>query len=139
MKVEKSSGAVVFTRDGGQIKYVIVQSLSGAYGFPKGHIESGESETEAALREVREETGLRVDILPEFRMEDSYRFTINGKIILKHVVYFLAEYSEQELTRQEDEIKDVRLLSYENALSTLQFDGVRKILTAANKRITHNK
>ena len=55
---EKSCGAVVFTRLNGEIKYVIIQSLAGYYGFPKGHMEAGESEKQTALREVYEETGL---------------------------------------------------------------------------------
>ena len=58
MTVEKSCGAVVFTREGGEVRYVIIQSLEGYYGFPKGHMEGSETEQETALREIREEVGL---------------------------------------------------------------------------------
>ena len=50
MAFEKSCGAVVFTRVGGELRYVLAQSLRGHYGFPKGHVEPGETETETALR-----------------------------------------------------------------------------------------
>ena len=60
MTIEKSCGAVVFTRDHGLVQYLIIQSKEGFYGFPKGHIEPGEQEEETALREIWEETGLTV-------------------------------------------------------------------------------
>ena len=46
--VEVSCGAIVFTRQGGQRRYLIVQSLEGWCGFPKGHTEPGETEEETA-------------------------------------------------------------------------------------------
>ena len=57
---EKSCGAVVFTNDSGQRKYLIIKSLNGIYGFPKGHIEINETELEAAKREILEELKLSV-------------------------------------------------------------------------------
>ena len=75
MPNETSAGAVVFYRsDLGQreerIEYLLL--LSNFWGFPKGHIEAGESEHAAALREIREETGLEVELLEEFRQADDY-------------------------------------------------------------------
>ena len=55
MKLEKSCGAVVYTLKNGKPQYVIVQSLEGFYGFPKGHIENNETEKETAIREIYEE------------------------------------------------------------------------------------
>lgn len=45
MKHEKSCGAVVFTREGGTVRYVIAESIRHFFGFPKGHVETGESES----------------------------------------------------------------------------------------------
>ena len=62
---EKSCGAIVFSYENGIRKYVITRG-TGIYkefcGFPKGHMEPGETETETALREVKEETGLDVSV-----------------------------------------------------------------------------
>ena len=57
-KLEHSSGAVLYTEEQGEIRYILVQERNGNWGFPKGHIEAGESRRQTALREIREETGL---------------------------------------------------------------------------------
>ena len=48
MNIERSCGAVVFTRVNGEIRYVIIESIEGIFGFPKGHMEAGETEEETA-------------------------------------------------------------------------------------------
>ena len=58
MKHEKSCGAVVFTCIDGEIKYVLAQSLGGHFGFPKGHVEPGE--TEVKLRCLQKSLVLHV-------------------------------------------------------------------------------
>ena len=63
MNREKSCGAIVFTRRNGQLLYAVVQEASGAFSFPKGHTEGGETEPETARREILEETGLHPDFL----------------------------------------------------------------------------
>ena len=87
MKYEVSCGAVVFTQQDGKTKYVIIKSTEGYYGFPKGHIESGESEEETALREIREETGLNVNIINGFRIMDEHPLP-NKPHVMKRVIYF---------------------------------------------------
>ena len=80
MKTEKSCGAVVFTVIDSSIKYVIVESKEGYFGFPKGHVEKNETEKETALREIREETGLNVDIIDGLKPKTS----IHSRLTAKH-------------------------------------------------------
>ena len=138
MTPEKSCGAVVFTREDGDIKYVIVESKTGCFGFPKGHTEKGEFEVETALREIFEETGLEVKLIDGFRKETSYTFEFNGRKVLKNVVYFLAEYSGGMLKAQENELNGVYLMEYDKAISVLQFDDIKKTLNEARKFINTN-
>lgn len=133
MDKEKSCGAVVFTRDeDGQIRYVLVQQRSGRFCFPKGHVEAGETEHQTALREIWEETGLRPRILPGFQETETYE--VNKKPgVMKDVYYFLAEYSGQHIDPPpSDEIRDVRLCSYEEALELLPTESRKNILIKAN-------
>ena len=132
MVYEKSCGAVVFTRVGGEIRYLLIKSLSGIYGFPKGHMETGESEEQTAYREVLEETGISVSLLSDFRAEEEYPL-LQKEDTIKQVVYFLGEYYGQSIQYQRSELTDALLVDYESAMRLFQFDSSRKILTEADK------
>ena len=131
MKREKSCGGVVFTRENGMIKYVVIKSVNGFFGFPKGHVEPGETEEETAMREIFEEVGLRTKLIEGFRSTENYRVGPK-KDISKEVIYFLAEYSDQKISIQETEIAYAELLSFENAFEKLSFDSMKEILKKAD-------
>lgn len=130
MKHEKSCGAVVFTRKDGEIKYVLAQALGGHYGFPKGHMEGTETEEETALREVREEVGLSVSLLPGFRATTEY--DIPSIDVRKQVVFFLGEYQNQKIIPQNVELRSAPLLTYEEAMQTLTHEDSKRILSQAH-------
>ena len=132
MKREYSAGAVLFSRDGNDIKYVLVVERSGHCGFPKGHIEHGESEETAALREMYEETGVHARLIGDFRTEVEYNI---GTRIKKHVTYFLAEYNTGEKVERGDDIRTVRVLSLKEANRMLTHDTSREILRKASEYI----
>ncbi len=129
---EMSCGAVVFARYNGNIQYVIIRSQSGIYGFPKGHIEQGETQRETALREILEETGLSVNLIDGFKAEDCYSYVDDGEERRKQVIYFLATYSDQAPIVQETEIAGIHLMDFKTAMKALQFESTRKILTQAH-------
>ena len=131
---EKSCGAVVFTRDNGVIKYVIVENIAGrCHGFPKGHVEGDETELQTARREIKEETSLDVRFTDGFRIEDAY--PIKNGAVMKTVVYFLCEYKDQTPSAQEDEIASVKVLPYEEALMLLEYESAKEVLRQANEFI----
>ena len=135
MKWEKSCGGVVFTRTGNTVRYLIIRHLGGHCGFPKGHMEPGESEPETAIREIREETGLTVSLVEGFRAADSYPLP-NKPGVCKEVVYFPAEFSDQTIHTQPEEISEAYLVSYEEALRLLPFPEAKRILTEAHHFLT---
>ena len=123
MNQEKSCGAVLFTRRNGEILFVIVQETSGAYSFPKGHMESNETETQTAAREIREETGLSPVFLPGFRETDDYDLSEKPGTH-KQVVYFLAEYGGEPLIPRQGEIRQILLLPYAEVMQRFQHEVV---------------
>lgn len=132
MQYEKSCGAVVFTRRDDKIYYVIIQHLGGHWGFPKGHMEPGEEEKTTALREIREETGIYVKLTDGFRIVEEY--PLPGKPgVTKQVVYFLAEYSGQEIQYQKEELRGACLLPYGEAYRRLTYAETKRILAEANQ------
>ena len=127
----------MFTRDNSEIQYVIIQHLGGHWGFPKGHMEPGESETDTALREIQEEIGIFAKLTDGFRVEDQYLLP-NKPGTTKQVVYFLAEYSAQEIQYQREELKTACLLPYEEAVNRLTFEETKCILAKANAFLQHS-
>ena len=67
MKQEKSCGAVIFYEAAGRRSYLIEKMRQGHLSLCKGHVEGRETERETALREIREETALSVELLDGFR------------------------------------------------------------------------
>jgi len=131
MVYEKSCGAVVFTVINNEIKYLLIRNLTGIYGFPKGHVEQDETEERTALREVFEETGLTVRLVPGFKTVDEHPIPQKENTI-KQIVYFLGEYYNQEFHYQKEELTDALLVDYETAMTLFQFESSKRILTEAN-------
>jgi len=88
MQYEKSCGAVVVDRSGPRPLYLLVQQAAGHWSPPKGHVEEGEDEETTALREIKEETGLDVKFIEDFRAQSQYAPKPG---VMKTVIFFLAE------------------------------------------------
>lgn len=130
---ETSCGAVVFRNEDKTPKYLLIRNRRSAHwGFPKGHVELNETKEETAVREVLEETGLNIRILPGFEKKSEY--TIQGKIE-KSVSIFLAQTDETEYSLQEEEIEECGWFDYESALKTLNYENDKYILNEAKKYI----
>lgn len=135
MNYEYSCGAVVFTRMGGEPHYVLVRAKDqpeGCHGFPKGHMETGETEEQTALREIYEEVGLRVRLLPGFRAVTEYALPYPPDT-RKRVVFFLAEYEGQQTTVQESELAAITIAPWPQALELTEFADSKRILTEAHE------
>jgi len=138
MNYEISCGGVVFTRKNGKLLYVIIRSLEGYYGFPKGHMEGDETEEQTALREIFEETGLKVKIIPGFRTEEEHPLPKKPGV-MKRVIYFAAEYDNQDIVYQKEELKGAYLMTYEEAMNIFQFESNKRILSEVNDFIMSGK
>jgi 8-oxo-dGTP pyrophosphatase MutT (NUDIX family) len=146
MNKETSAGAIIFRRaEGDHLYLVIYSSRNKIWGFPKGHVEPGENEKSAALREIEEETGLTdFRIIIGYRYEDVYKAMSNrgefkGQEIEKHSIYFLFETRSENVLVDNHEIGDFKWLRLQDALGILTFDSTKEILKAADKYLTAEK
>ena len=114
MKYEKSCGAVVF--DNGKV--LIVKHRAGHSDFPKGHVEKNETEEETAIREVKEETNIDIQIIG-CRNVVHYS-PIKG--VEKEVVFFAASKIGGELFPQLEEVSEARWVSVEEVVDYLTYD-----------------
>ena len=138
MNYEYSCGAVVFTRIGGEPHYVLVRAKDqpeGCHGFPKGHMEPGETEEQTALREIYEEVGLRVRLIPGFRAVTEYQLPSPPDTRMR-VVFFLAESEDQATVVQESELASITIAPWPRALELTEFADSKKILTDAHEFLT---
>lgn len=134
MIFEKSCGFVVYRESEGVREYLLVSALNGKYGFPKGHVERGETEYETAVRELKEETNLEVRFVDGFRRQIEYKLP-KKRGVVKRCVYFIGEYTEGELIRQEEEILDAVFVPFEQAMAIIPFENARSVLQEANEYI----
>ena len=134
MKYVKVCGAVVFTKKDNEIFYVIVKSKEGVWGFPKGHNESNESEEQTAIREIKEETNLDVKIIKGFRVTGEYKVP-DEKDTIKNLVLFLAEYKNQLITFQKEELQDAKLMNFNEAINSFKYENLKKFLKKADEFI----
>lgn len=129
-----SAGGVV-VRDSKVI--VIVPKRRGAQddkvlGLPKGHLDGDETELEAAVREVREETGVEAEPIEKLG-EISYTYERRGQPIDKRVAFYLLEYRSGDLGH-DHEIEQVQWMALEEAARSLTYEGEREMVKRALSR-----
>lgn len=127
---EKSCGAVIHRERDGAREYLIIRHNGGHWSFPKGHVENNETEVETAAREIREETGLIVDIITDFRSVVTYS-PKNG--VVKDVVFFLASVTGGVEHAQEEEIAQLEWFPFETAREVVTFPTDIGVLVEAEE------
>ena len=127
---EKSCGAIVFNEN--TEKILLVKMHNGNWGFPKGHIESNETKEETAIREVFEETNIKIKIIPNFEREIKY---IPNENTIKKVTFFAGITQEENVTVDSQEIEDFKWCGYEEALKLVTYKLQKDVLEKAKKVI----
>jgi 8-oxo-dGTP pyrophosphatase MutT (NUDIX family) len=133
-KREISAGGVVYRRDGDEIEIVLASRRTRrgelAWGLAKGGIEDNESPEEAAVREVREETGLLAEIEDSLG-ETRYFYVWEDVRIRKTVHFFLMRHTGGNIDDRDDEMEEIRWFPLERALKRAAYRGERDVLVRA--------
>ncbi len=134
MVKEKSCGAVVYKKDNNGYLFLLEKMKLGHVSIPKGHIEANESEEETALREIKEETNLDVDLDTGFRHVISYS-PYDG--CMKDVVFFVAKVKNScKMAPQECEVSGLLWKNFQDAKELLTFDSDKQTLEGAYHYLT---
>ena len=111
LRKEKSCGCIIIKN---RKVLLVYEKNRNFWGFPKGHMEEGENEIQTALREVKEEVGLEVEI------DEQKRYTLNYIIkdeIDKTTVLYIATPKSEEIIIQESEIQNIKWCDFDEAFN----------------------
>ena len=129
---EKSAGFILISDDFHTSHYsvLLLHYRSGHWDFPKGNIETNETEMQAAIRELNEETDIsKFRVIPNFRYTLGYKYTKKSKLISKEVILFLASTMVKKVKISNEHIgykwtssnSSVDQLTYSNAKNALLY------------------
>src|SRR4051812_36374308 len=128
---EPSAGFIIFRTEADRRLYLLLD-YGRFWDYPKGHVEKGEDDLAAALRELHEETGLRdVELVEGFARELKYFFRKGKTLIRKTVTFFLARAST-DIIQVSHEHAGHAWLPIDQALARVTYASSRKILEEAH-------
>lgn len=138
MKTVTSAGGVVFLGN----SVLMLRKLNGDWVLPKGKVESGESTEQTALREVREETGVKGRII-EFLGETNYRFKncwSQNEVIEKRVLWYIMEAKTTHTVPQKEEgFVEAKFIHINRIDETVKYDDEKDMIENAIRIYQYSK
>ncbi len=135
MKHEFSAGVIVYyeemVNDQPVREYLLLNYRRGYWDLPKGKLEGNETNLEAAVRELKEETNLVVDILPGFEQSLSYIYKAEGELIQKEVTFFVGRSMTKDVTISYEHLS-YKWLPLRDAINELTYPNAQQILALAD-------
>jgi 8-oxo-dGTP diphosphatase len=134
-QIQKSAGGVLYQERDGQMWVVLISTREGnVWGLPKGLIEKGELPLAAALREVREESGLRGESVADLGYIEYWYRDADSKVLYhKFVHYVLLRYVRGDVSDHGWEVDEARWFSVDDALETISYENEKQVLLRARE------
>ncbi|HLC74988.1 MAG TPA: NUDIX domain-containing protein [Candidatus Nanoarchaeia archaeon] len=132
---EHSAGAIIVHNG----KYLLLKyKFKTVYwDFPRGNIEAGETEEEAARREIREETGItEIIFVPDFKEQVGWFYKKDDQQVRKKVTFFLCTTNRHHVTLSKEHIGSA-WLSFDEAIEQLTYATAKKVLVKAHALVQH--
>lgn len=135
-RLETSAGGVVYRVHEGEPLFLLIRDSYRNWGFPKGHLETDEPPDAAALREVREETGLdALEMDGEIETIDWF-FRFRGRLVHKICHFYLMHTDSARTKPQRAEgITACRWATFDEATSLVSYANARDVLSRAHAMV----
>ncbi len=130
---ERSAGGVLLVPVGSALLVALISLRGGdVLALPKGHIEPGERPEQTAVRETREETGIRGAVVAPLE-EISYMYWSRASRarVAKRVAFYLLAYRAGSPAHHDGEVEGVRLVPVADAAAALSYAGERRVMERA--------
>lgn len=138
VRTQVSSGGVVFRHAGTVVEIALISvGRARRWQLPKGTVDKGETLEIAAVREVREETGIAAELLNPLGVIEYWFYAGIGQRerIHKFVHFYLMRFIAGSTNDHDDEVNEAKWVEIEKALDTLSFANERGIVEKARKMI----
>ena len=106
--------------------------------LPKGHPDGAETAEAAALREIREESGVRGEVVGKLG-DVRYWYQRKGHRVFKLVTFFLVEYRSGDVADHDDEVEEACWMPLMTAARSLTFAGEREMVVRALSRTASDR
>jgi ADP-ribose pyrophosphatase YjhB (NUDIX family) len=137
---QTSAGGIVFRKLDDRIDVALIARTSPRrriiWALPKGWVEPGETIPDAALREIREETGLTGRLVePLGQIEYSFYSPEDSARIQKTVHFFLVEFLSGDTADHDHEVDEARWWPLDAALAQMTYQSERQVMEKARGRL----
>lgn len=134
-----SAGGAAFRKNGAGFEVALISAKPRLrWQLPKGTVDAGESEEQAALREVREEAGIETELLGKIETVEYWYFGYqNGERVRFHkfVHFFLMKYLSGDCGDHDHEVAEARWVKIDEAIKMLAFKSEKAVVEKAGKLI----
>ena len=117
-------------------KILLIKTHEDLWYLPKGHIDKGETEEECAIREVKEETGLSITIIPGFKESIAYE---SSPGVMKTATFFFARTDDFSIKPDGKEVLDYILVAPKQAIKKASHENTQGLMKKAEKYIREHK
>ncbi len=128
---EYSAGGVVFRKTDKGVEFLLIEDLKGRWSVPKGHVESGETLEQTAIREIGEETGLHKTQVHEKLDKVHFFYRFEGKLIFMTTYIFLIEAMDPDepiVVEESEGIVGARWFPAEKATQILEYKDLKALM-----------
>ncbi|MFC1750177.1 bis(5'-nucleosyl)-tetraphosphatase [Pseudomonadota bacterium] len=132
---ERSAGVVLFREGNGKRLYLVLHYPGGHFDLAKGHVEPGETDLQAAERELMEETGIEnVELIDGYSETINYKYNRGPILVDKDVIFFLGKTDKEEIVIS-FEHRDSIWLPYEEAYAKVTFQNAKDLIKKAEEHL----
>jgi len=139
IKYEVSAGGLVLRRNGTTLEALLIgRGVPRVWSLPKGHVEARETHEQAALREVREETGCWAEILSKLS-DISYWFYLNRTKHKKSVHFYLMRYLSGDTANHDHEVDEAAWFEIKAAKKALKYVNEKRLVDLGLEWLENDK